>query len=69
MGTGASISSSEEPFYPPLGSWTVFNSKTSNVKTYKSETGFLPAIPQTPSDSVLQILLGLLVRPQKWLGN
>ena len=36
---------------------------------YKSETGFLPGIPQTPSDSVLQILLALLVRPQKWLGN
>ena len=49
---GASITSSEEPSYPPLGSWTVFNSKTSNVKTYKSENGFLPVIPKPRSDWV-----------------
>ena len=33
MAIGASITSLEEPSYPPLGSWTVFKSKTSNAKT------------------------------------
>ena len=61
MPIGASITSSEEPSYPPLGSWTLFNSKTSNVKTYKSETGFLPVIPQPPSDSVCKYYLDFLL--------
>ena len=37
---GVSITNLEEPSYPPLGSWTVFNSNTSYVKTCKSEIGF-----------------------------
>ena len=61
MPIGASITSSEEPSCPPLGSWTVFNSKASNVKTYKSETGFLPVIPQPPSDSVCKYYLDFLL--------
>ena len=52
MAIAASITSSEEPSCPRLGSWTVFISKTSNVKTYKSETGFLPVTSQPLSDSV-----------------
>ena len=51
MAIGTSITSSEEPSYPPLGSGTVYNSKTSNVKT-KSEFGFFPVIHQPPSDGV-----------------
>ena len=61
MAIGASITSSEEPSYPPLGSWTVFNSKTANVKMYKSETGFLPVIPRRPSDSVCKYYLDFLL--------
>ena len=57
MAIGARITSSEEPSYPSLGSWTVFNSKASNVKTYKSETGFFPVIPQPPSDSICKYFL------------
>ena len=40
MAIGTSITSLEEPSCPRLGSWTVFISKTSNVKTYKSELDF-----------------------------
>ena len=61
MTTGASITSSEEPSYPALGLWTVFNSKNSNVKTYKSETGFFPIIPQPTSDSVCKYYLDFLL--------
>ena len=43
MTVGASITSSEESSYPPLGSWTVFNSKISNLKAYKLDIG-LPVI-------------------------
>ena len=57
----ASITSSEETSYPPSGSWTVFNSKTSNAKTYKSETGFLSVIPQPPSHSVCKYYLNFLL--------
>ena len=64
MAIGASITSSEQPSYPALGSWTVFNSKTSNGKTYKSETGFLPVIPQPPSDSVCKYYLDFLLDPK-----
>ena len=32
MVIGASITSLEDPSYPPLDSWTVFKSKLSNVK-------------------------------------
>ena len=58
---GASITSSEEPSYPPLGSWTVFNSKTSNVKTYKSENGFLLVILEPRSDWVCKYYLDFLL--------
>ena len=61
MAIGASITSSEEPSYPPLGSWTVLNSKTSNVKTYKSETRLLLIIPQPPSNSVCKYYLDSLL--------
>ena len=62
MAIGASITSFEETSYPLLGSWTVFNSKTSNVKTYKSETGFFPVIPQpSPSESVCKYCLDFLL--------
>ena len=61
MAIGASITSPEEPSYPPLGSWTVFISITSNGKRYKSETGFLPVIPQPPSDSVCKYYLDFLL--------
>ena len=37
------------------------NSKTSNVKTYKSETGLLLIIPQPPSDSVCKYYLDFLL--------
>ena len=61
MAIGASISSLEEYSYPPLVSWTVRNNKNSNVKTYKLETGFFPAIPQPPNDSVCKYCLDLLL--------
>ena len=65
MAIGASITNSEEPSYPPqclpLGLWTVFNSKTSNVKMYKSETGFLSVNIQPPSDSVRKYYLDFLL--------
>ena len=35
-----------------IGSWAVFNTKISDVETYKSETGFLPVIPQPPKDNI-----------------
>ena len=35
-----------------IGSWTVFSTKISDVGTCKSETGFLPVIPQPPKDNV-----------------
>ena len=57
MAIGASITSSEELSYPPLGSWTLFNYRTSNVKMYKSESGFLSVIPQPPSNSVCKYYL------------
>ena len=61
MTIGASISSLEEHSYPPLGSWTVCNNKTSNVKMYKLETGFFVTIPQLPNDSVCKYCLDLLL--------
>ena len=61
MAIGASITISEESFYLLLGSWTVFNIKTSNVKTYKSETRFLPVIPEPQSNSVCKYYLDFLL--------
>ena len=61
MAIGAIITSLEEPTYPPLGSWTVFNSKTSNVKTYESETGFFPVIFHQPRDGVCKYYLDFLL--------
>ena len=61
MAIGASITSSEELSYPPLGSWTLFNYRTPNVKMYKSESGFLPVIPQPPSNSVCKYYLDFLL--------
>ena len=61
MAIGASISSLEEPSYPPLDSWTVFKSNTSYVKVYKSETEFLLVIFQPPSDSVCKCYLDFLL--------
>ena len=58
---GASITSLEEPSYRPLGSWTVFNSKTSNVKAYKSGNGFLPVTPEPRSDRVCKCYLDFLL--------
>ena len=55
MAIGASITISEESFYLPLGSWTVFNIKTSNVKTYKSE------ILEPQSNSVCKYYLDFLL--------
>ena len=37
------------------------NSKTSNVKTYESETVFFPIIPQPPSDSIGKYYLDILL--------
>ena len=61
MVIGASITSAEKPSYPLLGSWKVFKSKTSNSKTFKSETRFLPVIPQPPSNSVCKYYLDFLL--------
>ena len=58
---GISITSLEELFYPPLDSRTAFNSKTSNVEAYKSETGFFPGISQPPSNSVCKYYLDFLL--------
>ena len=58
---GERITSSKEPSYSRLGSWVLCNSKISNVKTYKSETGFLPVIPQPPSDTVCKYYLDFLL--------
>ena len=63
MGIGASINILEEPSYPRLGSQTVYNSKTSNVKTRKSETGFFLAITQPPSNSACKYYLEFLLDP------
>ena len=61
MAIGASINSLEEPSYPPLAAWTVFKSKTSNVKVHKSEIGFFPFISQLLSDSVCKYYLDFLL--------
>ena len=62
MAIGASITSLKEPSYPPLDSWTVFNSKTSNVEVYKSENGFFAVISQPPSNSVYKYCLDFLLK-------
>ena len=45
----------------PLGWWTVFNSKTLHVKTYKSKTGLFPVIPKPSSNSVCKSYFDFLL--------
>ena len=47
--------------YHLIGSWTVFNTKISDVATYKSETGFVLVIPQPPKDNVCKYCLDFLL--------
>ena len=61
MTIGASITCSADLSYPPLGSWTVFNSKASNAKIHKSETGFFPVNLQPPSDDVYKFYQDFLL--------
>ena len=58
MAVEAGITSSEDPIWTV---WTVFNSKTSNVKTHKSKTGFFPVKPQPRSDSGSKYYLDFLL--------
>ena len=44
-----------------IGSWTVFNTKISDVETCKSEIGFLPVIPPPPKDNVCKCYLEILL--------
>ena len=48
MAIGASMTTLEEPSYPPLGSWTVLKGKA-------------PVISQPPSDSVCKYYLDFLL--------
>ena len=58
MSVAATLTSKEgSPYCTLIGSWTVFRTKISDVETCKSETGFLPVIPQTPKDNVCKCYL------------
>ena len=62
MSVAATLISKEG--YPPctlIGSRTVFKTKISDVGTCKSETGFLPVIPQPPKDNVCKCYLDFLL--------
>ena len=48
------------PPYPLIGSWTVTNQSLSDVKTYKSETGFLSVTPKPPKNNSCKYRLELL---------
>ena len=62
MSVVAILTSKEgSPLYPLIGSWTVFNTKFSDVATYKSKTGFLPVIPLPPKDNVYNIIYTFLL--------
>ena len=45
---------------PPLGSWTVFNSRIYTKHTVKSDLDFLPVVPHPPNDSILKYYLDFL---------
>ena len=61
MSAAATLTSKEgSPPCTLIGSWTVFRTKISDVETCKSETGFLPAIPQPPKYNVSKNYLGFL---------
>ena len=64
MTIGAGITSLEEPSCPPLDSWTVFKSNTSNVKVYKPEAGFFLVISQPPSDRVFKYYFDFSLDPK-----
>ena len=49
------------PPCPLIGSSTVFNTKISDVATYKSGTGFLPVIPRPPKDNMCKHYLDFLL--------
>ena len=58
MSVAATLTSKERSHCCTLiGSWTVFRKNISDVETCKSETGFLPVIPQTPKDNVCKCYL------------
>ena len=59
--TATFTSKKGSPSYPRSGSWTVFNTQISDVANYKSETGFLPFIPQPPKDNVCKCYLDFLL--------
>ena len=44
-----------------IGSWTVFNTKISDVGTCKSETRFLPIITQPPKTNICKCYLDFLL--------
>ena len=44
-----------------IRSWTDFSTKIADVGTCKSETGFLPVIPQPPNDNVCKYYLDFLI--------
>ena len=62
MSVAATLTSKEgSPPCTLIGSWTVFSTKISDVGTCKSETGFLPVIPQPPKDNVCKCYLDFLL--------
>ena len=66
MSVVAILTSKEgSPLYPLIGSWPVFNTKFSDVATYKSKTGFLPVVPLPPKDNVYKYYLYFFARFQK----
>ena len=56
----ANLKSEDVPL-PPLGSWTVFNSRISTKHTVKSDLDFLPVVPYPPNDSILKDYLDFLI--------
>ena len=46
---------------PPIGSWTVFNSMTTNTHTVQSDLDYFPVIPYPPKDSILKDYMDFLV--------
>ena len=52
---------SEDVPLPPLGSWTVFNSRISTKHTVKSDLDFLPVVPYPPNDSILKDYFDFLI--------
>ena len=62
MSVAATLTSKEgSPPCTLIGSWTVLRTKVSDVGTWKSETEFLPVIPQPPKNDVCKCYLDFLL--------